>query len=543
MSIILEPCRWAYIGGRLIPAERATLPIDNHALHFGSAAFESLRLYRTPIGTRIVGIEQHLDRFESTMAMLRVVPAERDTVRRALLDVIAANELDNGYIRLLAYPGGNCSRLDPAFHTTEMLALAWRVEGARFAPPLTLGVAAIRRPPAFTTLPRAKHSGMYGIYAAMHSTARAAGYDDALVLHADGTVCEVTGANIFLAKDGALATPPIPDSIDGVTRRLVMAMAASLGIQAAEAPLTLEDFAAADEIFITGTFHGLRAVASIDGRAPRLGAPGPLTARLQARYEAMLDAPGADDAQWATTIAYQAGAHRNGEHRNGEHRSGEHRSGEHRSGEHRSGEHDGPALAHTENGIGPAAGLQPVFRVRPAERRDIPAVLEGVRQLLEELRGVPGITLPEGAEAVCTRTVEGRLRGAIFVAELNGPATNGSATNGTSSPGVNGSAANGAAGEAGRGLIGVLCLSIPEAIHVGGTYGLIQDLWVHPDHRSDGVGAALVAAAERYCHEHRIGNIEVCLPSHRFPRLPRTHNFYQSCGFIELGPRMRKEVA
>ncbi len=480
MSIILEPCRWAYAEGKLVPAERATLPVDNHAVHFGSAAFESLRTYRTPIGTRIVGLEQHLDRLQSTMEMLRLVVIDRELVRHALLDVITANQIEDGYIRLLAFPGGNCSRLDPSVHEPELLILAWRVNGPRFAPPLSLGVAAIRRPPAFTSLPRAKHSGMYGIYAAVHSTARAAGYDDALVLHADGTVCEVTGANIFLVRDGGLATPPIPDSIDGVTRKLVMAMAAGLGIGVEEIPLRLEDFTTADETFITGTFHGLRAVHSIEGQATRIAAPGPVTQALQRRYIEMLESLTEESRPWISTIA-----------------------------------------ASRENGHGVANGgtnghaAHEPFRVRPADRDDIPGVLEAVRQLLEELRGVPGIQLPDGAEAVCRRTIEGRTRGAIFVA-----------TSGHNSQ-----------------LVGVLCLSVQEAIHVGGTYGLIQDLWVSPAYRSDGVGAALVAAAESYCRQHRIGNIEVCLPSHRFPRLPRTHSFYQSCGFIELGPRMRKEVA
>lgn len=472
MSIVLEPSRWAHVGGKLVPAERATLSADSHVLHFGSAAFESFRMYRTPLGPRIVGLEQHLDRLQATMEHMRHAPVDRDAVRRALLDLVAANELEDAYIRLLVYPNGNCSRLDPADRAPETLLLAWRVSGPRFAPPISLGVAEIRRPPAFTSLPRAKHSGMYGIYAAMHSAARAAGYDDALVLHADGTVCEVTGANIFLVRSGMLATPPIPDSIDGVTRRLVTALAESMGIETQEIPLTLDDFTGADEIFITGTFHGLRAVSAIEKRTPRHQVPGPITLRLQERYLAMLDAPTEADLRWTTTIG---GAARNG---------------------------NGHAAA------GPV-------KVRPADREDIPAVLEGVRQLLEELRGVPGIALPAGAETVCARTIDGRARGAIYVAT---PA------------------------DANRRVIGVICLSVLDAIHVGGSYGLIQDLWVHPDHRSDGAGAALVAAAENFCREHRLNNIEVCLPSHRFPRLPRTHNFYQSCGFIELGPRMRKEV-
>lgn len=472
MSMILEPCRWTYLAGKLLPAERAHLPVDSHALHYGTAAFESLRLYATPFGARIVALEQHLDRLEQTIADLKLSPVERSTVRDALLRMIAANNLEEGYLRLLVYPSGNCTRLDPTNYQSDILIVGWKVNGPRFAPPLSLGVAEIRRPIAATSLPRAKHSGLYGVYASSHSMARAEGYDDALVLHTDGTVCEVTGANIFLVKDSELATPLIPDSIDGITRKLMIDLARSLGLSLREEPLTLDAFRDADEIFLTGTFHGLRPVSSIDGSRPRNGAPGPVTRALQESFSMMLDSQPMPDDRWLTRIAPL----------------------------------NDSALART-NGH---------FKVRPALREDIPAVLDGIRSLLEELRGVPGIQLPQGATHVCERIIDGRSRGAIYVAAPTGGS--------------------------GR-LIGVLSLNVLEAIHFGGPYALIQDLWVAPEHRSDGVGAALIIAAEGYCREHKLANMEVCLPSHRFPRLPRTHHFYQTCGFVELGPRMRKEVA
>jgi branched-chain amino acid aminotransferase len=399
-------------------------------------------------------------------------------VRHAIAEVITANALESGYLRLLVYPAGNCTRLDPAAHSSEILVVGWRVDGPRFAPPLSLGIADVRRPPASTFLPRAKHSGLYGVYAASHSIARAAGHDDALVLHADGSICEVTGANIFLVKGRTLLTPLIPDSIDGITRRLVMAIAAEEGLDVREARIMPEQLGEADEIFITGTFHGIRAVSSVGAWRPRAEAPGPVTLALRGRIETRLDSAGADP--WLTTVA--------------------------------------PPLAAT-NGIA-ASGAS--FKVRPAGHDDMPAVLEGVRLLLEELRGTPGTKLPAGAELACRRLIDGKARGGLFVAT---PAA----------------ARNGAAGA--DELLGLLSLSVLEAIHFGGPYALIQDLWVRPDHRSDGVGAALIAAAEGYCREHRLANMEVCLPSHRFPRLPRTHRFYQECGFVELGPRMRKEVA
>ncbi len=470
MSIILEPCKWTYIGGKLLPAERAVLPADNHALHYGTAAFESLRVYRTASGSKVVGLAQHLERLRLTIEMLGLNPIAESRLRDAVLRTIAANNLEEGYLRLLVYPSGPCTRLDPAVHDADLLIVAWRVNGPRYAPSVSLGTSQIRRPQAGSTLPRAKHSGMYGVYAATHRAARIQGYDDALVLHADGSVCEITGANIFIVRDGELRTPFTPESIDGVTRHLVMQLAALRGIPVHEATLAVEDLFAADEIFLTGTFHGIRPVHGVDEHSPRLSTPGPITRELQETFDTLLSEPGPLADTWLTTIATAR-----------------------------------DAMPHD------AAGQ---IRVRPALHDDIPSVLGGIRALLEELRGVPGIQLPEGARQVCERIIDGRSRGIIFTAFPTGQER----------------------------LVGLLSITIQDAIHFGGPYALIQYLWVHPEYRSHGVGAALMGAVEIYCRDHKLPTLEVCLPSLRFQNLPRTYNFYQENGFVELGPRMRKEV-
>ncbi len=471
MSIILEPCKWTYLGGKLLPSERASLPADNHALHYGTAAFESLRVYRTPSGSKVVGLPQHLERLRLTMAALGLAPVDEADVLEGVKRTIAANNLEEGYLRILAYPSGPCTRLDPAVHPSDILIVSWRVSGARYAPPVSLGISPIRRPAAGSTLPRAKHSGMYGVYAATHTAARAQGFDDALVLHTDGSVCEITGANIFMVRDGELLTPFTPHSIDGVTRHLVMQLARSLGIPSREAILAVEDLSTADEIFLTGTFHGIRPVSAVASHEPRNGAPGPLTRALQDGFDAMLAQPGSLAEFWLSEVATERKE--------------------------------------------PAAATNGRIRVRPALRDDIPMVLGGIRSLLEELRGVPGIQLPEGARTVCERIVDGRSRGTIFAAFPAGREDH---------------------------LVGLLSITIQDAIHFGGSYALIQYLWVHPEYRSDGVGAALMGAVETYCRDHKLPNLEVGLPSLRFQNLPRTYNFYQENGFVELGPRMRKEV-
>jgi branched-chain amino acid aminotransferase len=153
------------------------------------------------------------------------------------------------------------------------------------------------------------------------------------------------------------------------------------------------------------------------------------------------------------------------------------------------------------------------FRVTAALPEDVPDIVEAVRCLLEELRGTAAV-LPDGGSDVCRRVVLKDSSGAIFVArslEENS-------------------------------LLGVVTVSVLEAIHHGGPYALIQDLWVRQDRRSDGIGTALVEAVEVYCHDHQLTTVEVCLPKYSFPNVLKTHRFYASCGFKEIGPRLRKEI-
>jgi branched-chain amino acid aminotransferase len=151
------------------------------------------------------------------------------------------------------------------------------------------------------------------------------------------------------------------------------------------------------------------------------------------------------------------------------------------------------------------------FHTRLARLSDITQIVKAVCSLRAELRGVISVEATPEAEDVCRRIIEGRSSGAIFVACTEDER-----------------------------LAGIVTLSIQEAIRVGGSYGLIQELWVHPEHRNNAVGARLIEAVEDYCRKEGLGNIEVGLPGRSFPQHQQTYNFYQRCGFVEQGPRMRK---
>jgi branched-chain amino acid aminotransferase len=472
MTVELKACPWAFINRELVPAERAVVPADNHALHYGTAALESLRVYQTPEGPNILGFEQHLERLRVSLRSLGGKEDQTSKAREAVLRTIKENKLVEGYLRVLAYPAGDCARLDHSAYPVDILVLAWRIEGPRHFPPLTLGISSLRRPPAGSWLPRAKLSGFYAVDASVHISCREEGFDDALMLHADGTVCEVTGANIFLVKDGRLHTPIIPHSIAGITRQLVCELARSLELPVEQTMIPLEDFIAADEVFITGTFHGIRSISAISRfQFPVATTPGPITRAIQERFEKLLETPDSEEGRaWLT-----------------------------------------PAPSIQKTG---ARHLEGSTQIRQARLNDTPGILSGIGALLSELRAIPS-PAPPATESLCRRIITGETGGAIFV--------------GTPLPDN-------------ERIIGILGLSVQEALHLGGKYALIQELWVDPDYRSAGVGTSLIDACVRYCQENELHTLEVCLPRYQVATLSSTQKFYESCGFVGLGPRMRKEV-
>lgn len=466
----LEFCSWTYLNGRIVPTELACLPADNHALNFGTAAFEAFRVYPTPKGSKILGLDLHLNRLRLSMLSLGLSPVEPEEITKALWQTINQNNLQQGYVRLLVYPNGNCLALDPSPFPSAVLVLAWRSDRSGFLPPLTLGISHIRRPLPGSSLSRAKISGFYAIEAAADRNAKKQGFDGNLMLNPDGTICEMTGANIFIVKNSVLYTPILPQSIDGVTRRLVIALASELSIPVKEVPLPLGDLMVADEVFVSGTYHEIRPVAALDGQALGSQIPGPITQRLQERFQKMLD--NAEDeiaSRWLT----------------------------------------GSVLETTT----PKPVTRQSYQIRSAELTDIHGIVAGVCSLVAEIRGTPEFQLPATAAEVCQRLIEGKYPGAIFVANPQGDNDS---------------------------LIGLITLTVQETIHVGSSYLLIQELWVHPDYRSQNIGDNLIQTVETYSRQQGISRIEVCLPTHEFSSFSNTYHFYQKSGFEDFGPRMRK---
>jgi len=269
-----------WLNGRLRPEREAVIPVMDHGLLYGDGVFEGIRFYHR----RPFRLAAHLQRLMDSCTAIRLtLPYSRERLTEAVDEIIGTFPGENGYLRLMVTRGTGPMGLDPAGCTRpnviliatrlEMVHPNLRREGIR------LIIAATRRLPADGLDPRIKSLNYLNhILARMEATR--AGAQEAVLLNGLGRVTEGSAENLFIVRDGALATPrPVDGALAGITRGLVLELASELDIPAREAPLTPYDLYTADECFLTGTGAELIPVREVDGR-PLRHCPGPVFSTL-----------------------------------------------------------------------------------------------------------------------------------------------------------------------------------------------------------------------------------------------------------------------
>jgi branched-chain amino acid aminotransferase len=293
--------------GKLVPAADATTPVTAFSLHYGLAVFEGVRCYRRADGrSAVFRLREHIQRlFESAKIATLEIPYDRATLEAACLETLRANGVDEGYLRPIVYLGAKTLGIGASDNPTEVAiaALRW--------PPM-LGEAGLRdgvrvqvstfvRGHPGETMSKAKITGQYVSSALAKREALRNGYDEAIMLDAEGRVAEGTTDNIFVVWQGTLLTPPLELSIlNGITRDTVLVLARELGIPVAERTFTRDMLYTASEVFLTGTAVELTPVREVDGRL--IGPPGPLTQRLQSAFYAAARGPAEPHPEWLSWL-------------------------------------------------------------------------------------------------------------------------------------------------------------------------------------------------------------------------------------------------
>ena len=278
-----------HVNGELVPREDATVSVEDRGFRYGDAAFETMRVY----GGRVFEWERHRDRLARTCETLGMPDAVPDDIGRRVSSTLAANDMQEAYCRVSVTRGVQTGKLtpDPEVDPGVVVVVKELPEGGvgggkSWTDPAALRTVETRRIPDASLPADAKtHNYLNGILARVELRRAAAdgqGADEALMRDTDGYVAEGASSNLFFVADGTLHTPAAGNLLPGITREVVLDLAADESFPVERGRYTVEDVRGADEAFCTNSTWELRPVASVDEET--VGA-GPITSLLTRLYE------------------------------------------------------------------------------------------------------------------------------------------------------------------------------------------------------------------------------------------------------------------
>ncbi len=275
-----------WINGEMKPWREAKIHVLSHGLHYASSVFEGERMY----DGKIFKSRQHSERFHKSAEILGMkIPYSVDELEEIKYEVCKANGLTSGYVRPVAWRGGEQMGVSAKKTKTHVAVAAWEwgtyFDAEKRDKGITLKTANWQRPAPNTAPTQSKAAGLYMICTMSKHAVEDEGYDDALMLDYRGNIAEASAANFFAVKDGKLITPPPECFLNGLTRQTVIELAHELDIPFDERHITPSELGDIQEIFVTGTAAEVTAVGQIDDHKFTVG---PITKKLRAAYEELV---------------------------------------------------------------------------------------------------------------------------------------------------------------------------------------------------------------------------------------------------------------
>ncbi len=296
-----------WFDGELVPWREAKVHVLTHSLHYGMGVFEGIRAYKTPRGTALFRLPEHVERMFTSAHILQMhIPFSREQIADACLAAIRENKLEGGYVRPLAFYGSEAMGVSAPNLTVHVIVAAWKWgeylgEGA-LERGVRLRTSSYARHHINVTMCRTKATGNYINSMLALREAQACGYDEALLLDVDGYVAEGSGENVFVIRKGVIYTPDITAALEGITRDTVITLAREAGYEVREKRITRDEVYIADEAFFTGTAAEVTPIRSLDDRLIGEGRPGPITKLLQDRYFATVNGELDGHLDWLTPV-------------------------------------------------------------------------------------------------------------------------------------------------------------------------------------------------------------------------------------------------
>ncbi|MBT3044211.1 MAG: branched-chain amino acid transaminase [Candidatus Thiodiazotropha sp. (ex Codakia orbicularis)] len=289
MSTMADRDGVIWLDGKMVPWREAKTHVLTHTLHYGMGVFEGVRAYHAEKGTAIFRLQDHTDRlFRSAHILNMSMPFDRETLNQAQMAAVRENDLDSAYIRPMCFYGSEGMGLRADNLKVHCMVAAWEwgayLGAENMEKGIRIRVSSFTRHHVNITMCRAKANGNYmnsmmALQEALHD-----GYDEALLLDAEGYVMEGSGENIFIVRDGVIYTPDLTSALDGITRKSVIELAEQRGYKVIEKRITRDEVYIADEAFFTGTAAEVTPIREVDNRPIGNGGSGPITKILQKDY-------------------------------------------------------------------------------------------------------------------------------------------------------------------------------------------------------------------------------------------------------------------
>ena len=258
-----------WFDGEFVPWKDAKVHVLTHTLHYGMGVFEGIRAYKSSDGTAIFRLNEHIDRLFSSAHILNMkIPFDKNKVSEACLNSVKNNNLETAYIRPMCFYGSEGMGLRADGLQVHMIVAAWAWGSYLGAEGLEKGIrvktSSFTRHHVNTTMCKAKANGNYinsmlALQDALHS-----GYDEALLLDANGNVAEGAVQNVFIVKNNRLITTPLGTILNGVTRQLIIEIAENNAIAVDERYFKPKEMMDADEAFCSGTAVEIAPIESLD---------------------------------------------------------------------------------------------------------------------------------------------------------------------------------------------------------------------------------------------------------------------------------------
>lgn len=282
-----------YIDGEYYPQEEAKVSVLDHGFLYGDGVFEGIRAYNG----RVFKLREHVARLYSSAAGIQLtIPLSQEDMVRRVVETVRRNDIRDGYIRLVVSRGPGDLGLDPRkCPRPSVIIIADHIQlypREFYESGIEIMTCSTRRNRPDSLNPAIKSLNYLNNILAKIEVNNA-GLLEGLMLSWDGYVAECTGDNVFFVTGGKLVTPPLASGIlNGITRQVVLELAAEQGVPAAEQCCTQQDLYCADECFLTGTGAEMIPVVKIDGRTVGTGAPGPVTKQLMLGFHELVTREG-----------------------------------------------------------------------------------------------------------------------------------------------------------------------------------------------------------------------------------------------------------